>query len=59
MRPVESADTIKMRGPHDVSKTSGYVTSLPTKLDDKPVEDRLASEAGWLGPREKEGSGGP
>ena len=31
----------------------GYVTSLPIKLTDAPVKDRLASEAGWMGPREK------
>ncbi len=29
----------------------GYVTSLPIKLNDAPVKDRLASEAGWMGPR--------
>lgn len=31
----------------------GYVTSLPIKLSDEPVQDRLASEAGWMGPPEK------
>lgn len=32
----------------------GYVTSLPVKLNDEPVQDRLASEAGWMGPPEKQ-----
>ena len=31
----------------------GYVTSLPIKLDDAPVKDRLASEAGWMGPQQQ------
>lgn len=31
----------------------GYVTSLPIKLTEAPVKDRLASEAGWMGPPEK------
>ncbi len=30
----------------------GYVTSLPIKLTDEPVQDRKASEAGWMGPHE-------
>jgi PhoPQ-activated pathogenicity-related protein len=28
----------------------GYVSSLPIKLTDKPVEAREASKAGWMGP---------
>jgi hypothetical protein len=32
----------------------GYVTSLPIKLTGKPVEPRVASEAGWMGPPEEE-----
>ncbi len=31
----------------------GYVTSLPIKVTDAEVQDRLASEAGWMGPGER------
>ncbi|MBN1417401.1 MAG: hypothetical protein JXP34_01415 [Planctomycetes bacterium] len=33
----------------------GYVTSLPIKVTDKPVEPRRANEAGWMGPPEAKG----
>jgi hypothetical protein len=42
--------TIRKRVADTSKGFPGYVNNLPIKLTDKPVEDRKASKAGWIGP---------
>ncbi len=50
--PGRKADAYMIEVADTAMGFPGYVTSLPIKLNDKPVADRLASEAGWMGPPE-------
>lgn len=48
--PGKKADAYMIEVADTALGFPGYVSSLPIKLTDKPVEPRDTNEAGWLGP---------